>query len=213
MPEAIRIAVIDDHPIFRGGLQRVFSLAPDVKLVAEGASAADASLIAKEQRPDVMLLDVAMPGGGIEAARAIVASGSSVKTIMLTGSNADEYVATALAAGAQGYLLKGANAAELLEAVRTVHSGHPYVTPALSSRLLVLAARTQHLAGGAAVKSSDLNHREQQILEFAAQGLSNNDIAAKLGLALPTVKNYMSRIFQKMHVRNRAEAIGVRLRK
>ena len=154
MPEAIRIAVIDDHPIFRGGLQRAFSLAPDVKLVAEGASAADASLIAKEQQPDVMLLDVTMPGGGIEAARAIVASGSSVKTIMLTGSDDDEYVAAALAAGAQGYLLKGANAAELLEAVRTVHSGRPYVTPALSSSLLVRAARTQHLAGDAAIKSS-----------------------------------------------------------
>ena len=158
-------------------------------------------MIAKELRPDVTSPDVTIPGGGIEAATTIVASGSSVKIIMLTGSDDDECVAAALAAGAQGYLLKGANAAELLEAIRVVHSGHPYVTPALSSRLLVLAARTQHLAGGAAVKSSDLNHREQQILEFAAQGLSNNDIAAKLGLALPTVKNYMSRIFLKMHVR------------
>jgi DNA-binding NarL/FixJ family response regulator len=213
MSEAIRIAVIDDHPMFRGGLQRAFSRVRDVKLVAEGASAADACLIAKEQQPDVMLLDVTMPGGGIEAARAIVACGSSVKTIMLTGSDDDEYVAAALAAGAQGYLLKGANRAELLEAVRTVHSGRPYVTPALSSRLLVRAARTQHLAGDAAVKSSNLNHREQQILEFAAQGLSNNDIAANLCLAVPTVKNYMSRIFQKMQVRNRVEAIAVWLRK
>ena len=212
MSEAIRIAVIDDHPIFRGGLKRAFSRARDVKLVAEGASAADACRIAKEQQPDVMLLDVTMPGGGIEAARAIVASGSSVKTIMLTGSDDDEYVGAALAAGAQGYLLKGANAAELLEAVRTVHSGRPYVTPALSS-LLVRATRTQHLAGDAAVKTSNLNHREQQILEFAAQGLSNNEIAAKLGLAVPTIKNYMSHIFQKMQVRNRAEAVAVRLRK
>ena len=213
MSETIRIALIDDHPIFRGGLKRAISRARDVKLVAEGATAADACLIAKERQPNVMLLDITMPGGGIEAASAIVASGSSVKVIMVTGSDDDEHVAAALAAGAQGYVLKGAEIAELLEAVRIVHSGHPYITPALSSRLLVRAARKQLLAENATVKGFGLNHREEQILELAAEGLSNSDIAAKLGLAVPTVKNYMSLIFQKMQVRNRAEAIAVKLRK
>ena len=213
MSEAIRIAMIDDHPIFRGGLKRAISRAKDVKLVAEGATAADACIIAKELQPDVMLLDITIPGGGIEAATAIVASGSSVKVIMLTGSDDDERVAAALAAGAQGYLLKGTNAGELLEAVRIVHSGHPYVTPALSSRLLVRAARMQLLADNATAKGFGLNHREQQILELAAEGLSNSDIAARLGLAVPTVKNYMSHIFQKMQVRSRVEAIAVKLRK
>ena len=213
MSEAIRIAVIDDHPIFRGGLKWAISRARDVTVVGEGATAADACTIAKELRPDVMLLDITIPGGGIEAATAIVASGSSVKVIMLTGSDDDERVAASLAAGAQGYLLKGANAEELLEAVRVVHSGHPYVTPALSSRLLVRAVRALPLVGSAAAKGFGLNHREQQILELAAEGLSNSDIAARLGLAVPTVKNYMSHIFQKMHVRNRAEAVAVKFRK
>ncbi len=213
MPEAIRIAVIDDHPIFRGGLKRAISRAREVKLVAEGSTAADACAIAGELQPDVMLLDIVIPGGGIEAATAIVASGSPVKVIMLTGSDDEERVTAAIAAGAWGYLLKGTNAGELLEAVRVVHGGDFYVTPALSSRLLVRAVRAQPLMPNAAVKGFGLSHREQQILELAAEGLSNSDIAARLGLAVPTVKNYMSIIFQKMHVRNRAEAIAVKLRK
>jgi DNA-binding NarL/FixJ family response regulator len=181
--------------------------------VAEGATAADACAIAKQLQPDVILLDITIPGGGIEAATAIVASGLSVKVVMLTGSDDEERVTAALAAGAQGYLLKGTDAGELMEAVRVVHGGDPYVTPALSSRLLVRAVRAQLSMGNAAVKGFGLNYREQQILELVAEGLSNSDIAARLGLAVPTVKNYVSHIFQKMHVRSRAEAIAVKFRK
>jgi DNA-binding NarL/FixJ family response regulator len=108
-------------------------------------------------------------------------------------------------------MLKGADTAELLEAVRTVHLGQPYITPALSSRLLMQQMRPQQPAAAVNGSRAELNFREQQILNHAARGLTNNDIAESLEIALPTVKNYMSRIFQKMQVRNRAEAIAVHL--
>jgi DNA-binding NarL/FixJ family response regulator len=211
MSEVIDIAIVDDHPFFRDGVERALRRAKDIRFVAQASSAAEARRIATEQRPNIMLLDIDLPGGGIEAVRAI-AEDTAVKVIMLTVSDDDEHVTNALAAGASGYLLKGADTAELLEAVRTVHLGQPYITPALSSRLLMrqLRSRSQSAADPKASRS-ELNFREQQILNHAARGLTNNDIAATLAIAVPTVKNYMSRIFQKMQVRNRAEAIAVHL--
>jgi two-component system, NarL family, nitrate/nitrite response regulator NarL len=211
MSEIIEIAIVDDHPFFRDGVERALRRAKDVKFVAQASCAADARRIAKEQRPNIMLLDIDLPGGGIEAVRAIVADGADVKVIMLTVSDDDEHVTNALAAGASGYLLKGADTAELLEAVRTVHLGQPYITPALSSRLLMRQLRSRSQPAAPKASRSELNFREQQILGHAARGLTNHDIAATLDIALPTVKNYMSRIFQKMQVRNRAEAIAVHL--
>ncbi|WP_088346427.1 MULTISPECIES: response regulator transcription factor [Rhodomicrobium] len=207
MSETIRIAIVDDHPFFRDGVERALRKVQEIRLVAQGMSAADACQIAREQKPDIILLDITMPGGGIEAARRIVDSDVPVKIIMLTGSDDDEHVASALAAGASGYLLKGTNTAELMEAVRAVHHGRPYITPTLSSRLLAQRLRTQPAEAPPRAK---LNEREQQMLDYAAQGLTNGEIAARCNLALPTVKNCMSRIFQKLQVRNRAEAIAVR---
>jgi len=209
MPENIRIAIVDDHPFFRDGVERALRKVQEISLVAQGTSAADAYRIAEENQPDIMLLDITMPGDGIEAARVIANGDAPIKVIMLTGSDDDEHVAAALAAGASGYLLKGANRAELLEAVRAVYNGRPYITPALSSRLLIQRTRGSQPNAGAVARAK-LNEREHQMLDYAAQGLNNSEIAAKCNLALPTVKNCMSRIFQKLHVRNRAEAIAVR---
>lgn len=206
MPDLIRLAVIDDHPIFRSGLHRALSRVPDVRIVAEGASADEACRIASEGQADVMLLDITLPGDGIEALRTIMAAGSPVKVIMLTGSDDDERVADSLAAGASGYLLKGISAAELVDAVRTVHAGGPYITPALSSRLLVQRMRSQRAPERTELR---LNRREQEVLEYAAKGLSNKEIAAALGLTLATVKNYMSRVLQKLNVRSRSEAVAL----
>lgn len=208
MHENISIAIVDDHPFFRDGVERALRRVKEISLVAHGDSAAEACRIASELQPDIMLLDITMPGGGLQAARAICGSGSSVKIIMLTGSDDDEQVAAALAAGASGYLLKGINTAELIEAVSAVFHGRPYITPALSSRLLVQRVKNQQQKNAGASRSM-LNEREQQMLEFAAQGLTNSEIAARCNLALPTIKNCMSRIFQKLRVRNRAEAIAV----
>jgi DNA-binding NarL/FixJ family response regulator len=130
MGVAIRIAAIDDHPFFLDGVRRALSRAVDLDLIAQGGSATEARQIADERHPDIMLLDIDIPGGGIEAARAIMGSRAPVKIIMLTASNHEEHVAAAIAAGAQGYLLKGTDAAELLKAIRLVHAGCFYVYPA-----------------------------------------------------------------------------------
>jgi two-component system, NarL family, nitrate/nitrite response regulator NarL len=126
---AIRVAAIDDHPFFLDGVRRALSRAIDLDLIAQGASAMDACRIATERQPDVMLLDIDIPGGGIEAARVIMTDCAPIKIIMLTASNHEEHVAAAIAAGAQGYLLKGTDAAELLNAIRQVHAGCFYVYP------------------------------------------------------------------------------------
>ncbi len=211
MSEVIRIAVVDDHPIFCAGLKRTFGRAKDMALVAMGGSASDAVQIAKLDQPDILLLDVTMPGCGITAAGVIKELRLPCKIIMLTGSDDDGHLAAAFAAGAHGYVLKGSTSAELINAVRTVHAGQPFVTPALSTRVLVRAAYQGPSAPAKSV-SYDIKARERQILEFASQGLTNYDIAIRMGLALPTVRNYMSVIFEKMHVRNRAEAVAVWLK-
>ena len=212
MSEIIEIAIVDDHPFFRDGVERALRRAKDVKFVAQASCAADARRIAKEQRHRTSCCSTSTcRAAASRAVRAIVADGADVKVIMLTVSDDDEHVTNALAAGASGYLLKGADTAELLEAVRTVHLGQPYITPALSSRLLMRQLRSRSQPAAPKASRSELNFREQQILGHAARGLTNHDIAATLDIALPTVKNYMSRIFQKMQVRNRAEAIAVHL--
>jgi two-component system nitrate/nitrite response regulator NarL len=211
MPEPIRVGIVDDHPFFRDGVRRSLRRAREVSIVAEGASADDACRIARDEAPEILLLDVAIPGGGLAAAKAIAASHPEVRIVMLTGSDDEETVATALGAGAMGYVLKGAGLEELLEALRTVHEGRPYVTPALSSRLLVSALRG-HRGAEAARPEDGLSRREQEILDRAVEGMTNAEIAGDLGLATPTVKNYMSRIFEKLQVRNRSEAVALRLR-
>lgn len=213
MPDVIHIALVDDHPFFREGVRRALRKVKDVKLVAEGTCAADACRIAREDQPDIMLLDITMPGGGLVAAQAIAVSDPTVKIVMLTGSDSDEHFNAAIAGGARGYILKGANTEELLKALRTVHSGGPYVTPELSNRLLFQPARAQQTAAGSPQRQSALTSRDQQLMDFAAQGLTNTEIATEAGLALPTVKNAMSRIYEKLGVRNRAEAISIWLRK
>ncbi len=204
MSEPIRVAVIDDHPIFLDGLERVLRRMKEVNLVAKGASAADALSIAAEHRPEIMLLDLTMPGGGFEAARAIRGAQPAIKIIVLTASDDHDKVATAIECGAQGFLTKGVVAAELLDAIKAVHRGQPYVTPAVSARFLM-----QRLRGQAVPNSSaKFNRRETEVLDLVAQGLSNQDIAERLSLALPTIKNYLTRIFAKLRVHSRTQAIA-----
>lgn len=206
MSQEIRIAAIDDHPIFLEGLCRAIRTLPHLKIVEQGATASDARRIAGDVRPDVMLLDIGIPGGGIPAARAISTHVPSVKIIMLTGSESDEHVEAALLAGAKGYLLKGAKISEVAEAVACVHSGRPYVTGEIASRLLVSRLSAQGAMTASQVEK--LNYREKQVLECASRGLTNRDIASELGLQVRTIKNYMSRILQKLQARNRVAAIA-----
>lgn len=208
MSEILTIAVVDDHPFYRDGVMRALQKTRGVRIVGTGGSAEDAIRIVAEQQPDILLLDIGLPGGGIEAARAIQATTPArTRIIILTGSDDSADVAAAFQGGVRGYLLKGADSAELMQAIRSVHQGNTFITPMLWSR--VMAQSTGAATPQQASPGVELSTRERQMLDLACTGLTNSEIAMRLNLALPTVKNAMSRIFDKLGVRNRAEAIAL----
>ena len=206
MAEPIRVAVIDDHPLFREGVAHTIQRSGVLEVIGEGATADDAVRIAKTELPDIVLLDVNMPGGGVEAARAISNACPVVKIIMLTVSESEEHVHQAMEAGVRGYVLKGTSGHELVNTLRAVARGEYYVTPRLAARILALSKKPS--------KSADphdalpeLTKREEQILDRVARGLTNKEIAKDLNISEKTVKHYMTNIMQKLQVRNRVEAV------
>ena len=206
MAEAIRIMLVDDHPLFREGVAYTLAAQADMRVVAQGENADEAVRLAGAHAPDVLLLDLNIPGGGgIEAARAVVAAVPATRVIMLTASVDEDDLAAAMAAGARGYILKGVAARELISIIRKVHAGEGYVAPSLAASLLA------GLGGGrpSAAQSDPLaalTERERQILDQVAAGLSNKEVAAQLHLSEKTVKHYMTIIMEKLGVRNRVEA-------
>lgn len=205
MSDALHVAVVDDHPLFREGVAHTLGAQPGIEVIAEGESAADALRIAADRLPDIMLLDVSMPGGGLNAVRQIADAFPVIKLVMLTVSEGEEDVTAALRAGARAYVLKGVAARELVRILRDVAAGEVYVTPSLAANLLY------ELTGGAgrptpASPLDELTERERQILELVAGGDSNKEIAARLSLSEKTVKHHMTNILQKLQVRNRVEA-------
>jgi two-component system, NarL family, nitrate/nitrite response regulator NarL len=205
MAEPIRVAVIDDHPLFREGVAHTIQRSGSLNVIAEGASADDALRIAKAEMPDIVLLDVSMPGGGVEAARAISNACPIVKVIMLTVSESEEHVHQAMEAGVRGYVLKGTSGVELVNTLRAVARGEYYVTPRLAARILALSKRPTK-APDQDGSAPDLTKREEQILDRVARGLTNKEIAKDLLISEKTVKHYMTNIMQKLQVRNRVEA-------
>lgn len=205
MTEPIRIAVIDDHPLFREGVAHTIQRSGVLQVVAEGATAEDAVRIAKAELPDIVLLDVSMPGGGIEAACAISTACPAVKIIMLTVSESERDVHQAMKAGVRGYILKGTSGLELVNTLRAVARGEYYVTPRLAARILALSRRPQN-APALEESLPDLTKREEQILDRVARGLTNKEVAKALQISEKTVKHYMTNIMQKLQVRNRVEA-------
>jgi DNA-binding NarL/FixJ family response regulator len=206
MSECIRIAVIDDHPLFREGVIHTLLRARDMAVVGEGATAADAVRIAESDSPDIILLDVSMPGGGIEAAREIRKSCASVKAVILTASENERHVADALQSGVNGYILKGSSGAELLQIIRAVQNAEFYITPALAARLLGQTKQAT-VDTGSPIHADTMTYREEQVLRLLSQGLMNKEIAHKLGLTEKTVKYYMTGVMQKLNARNRVEAV------
>ncbi|ABR63149.1 response regulator [Sinorhizobium medicae] len=207
MMMGIRVAVIDDHPLFREGVSRSLSEIDGFEIVAEGGSRDEAIAIARSHNPDVMLIDISMPGGGLNAIPAILTVAPSQKIVMLTVSEANDDVAAALKEGAKGYILKGIGARALADVIRTVASGESYVAPTLSAKLL-----TGQLLNPAPAKSNlvaELTRREQEVLHLVASGMSNKQIARKLDLHEKTVKHHMTQIMAKLNVANRTEAAMV----
>ena len=204
----IRVAVVDDHPMMRRGVSETLSEESDLELVGAGASAQDALRLAKQERPDLILLDIALPGGGIEAATEIAKSCPEVKVIILTVREDRATVNAALRAGAKGYIVKGVEGPELVSTLRRVNSGQSYVTPALAAQLLAADrnAGLASVADGTPGARARLTVREQQIVDLLGNGLSNQEIAEELDLTESTIKHYMTRILQKLGFRNRTEA-------
>jgi len=200
----ISIAVVDDHPILRHGLAAVLRNEPRFRLVAEGGTATEALQIAHLHRPDIMILDLDIPGRGIEALKQIVVEFPSVRCIIFTVCDSADAAIDTLNAGAQGYILKGVSAADLKSAIWTVFNNESFVSPEFATKLLLAAQnKNQH---DAAIDSR-LSSREGQILREVEAGLSNRMIAEKLRISEKTVKHYMSSIMQKYGVSNRVSAV------
>lgn len=202
MSEPIRLLVVDDHPLFRQGVVASLSAEPDLTVVGEAGSGEEAQKLAGDLLPDVLLMDITMPGaGGIAAARQINASWPVVRIIMLTVSEDQDNLMAALKAGARGYVLKGVSARELANAVRTVAGGDVYISPSLAGGILFEMTQSQpnDLIGS-------LTEREKEILTLVAEGLTNREIGEKLHLAEKTIKHYMTNVLQKLQVRSRVEA-------
>lgn len=202
MNSRIRVAIVDDHPLLRQGVAMTLMNVADFDLVAQGGSADEAREIAANCLPDVLLMDVSMPGDTFAAVRVIARSQPTVRVMMLTVSESEDDAFAALEAGAQGYVLKGVSGAELVQAIRNVAKGEIFVTPELASQLLSHFRRHESETRGV-----ELNHREEQIIREVAKGLTNREVADKLCLSEKTVKNYMTSVMQKLHARNRVEAV------
>lgn len=205
MLEKLKVAVFDDHPLFREGVVQTLQGENDIEVVGEGASAVDAFDLVTRELPQIALLDVNMPGGGLEAARRISAVAPVVKIVMLTASESEAHVTEALEAGACGYILKGVGGSDLVRTLRSVQLGERYVTPTLAASMLsglhrraaVPEPGPQHI---------ELTTREEQILEQVSVGKTNKEIARTFELSEKTVKHYVTNILQKLQVRNRVEA-------
>ena len=207
MSDRIRVAVIDDHPLFREGVSHIIRSSKVLEFVAEGGCADDAVRICQDDLPDIVLLDVSMPGCGLAAARTIARACPVVKVVMLTVSESEDHVGQALAAGAQGYVLKGTSGPELINTLRAISQGGSHVSPGLAARLLMMGKRQQPAAPENDLP--ELTKREESILDLVSRGQTNKEIARALSITEKTVKHYMTNIMQKLQVRNRVEAVVV----
>jgi len=201
---AIRLLIADDHSSFRSGLRALLGTATDLEVIGEAATGAEAVTLATSLQPDVILMDVTMPGGdGIDATAQIVEASPHIAIIVLTMDAGDGSVVRALRAGARGYLLKGAQRAELLRAIRAVAAGEAILGADVARRLAGYVAPS----APPSTPFPELTEREREVLDLVARGHSNADITAELVLSPKTIRNHVSNIFAKLGARDRSDAI------
>jgi NarL family two-component system response regulator YdfI len=206
-PPSLRILIADDHLVVREGLRAILEAADDLTLVGEAADGAEAVRLAGELSPDVVLMDLRMPGvDGIEAIRRIKARYPAVEIVILTTYDDDAYIVRGLRAGARGYLLKDAGRQVLFEAIRAAARGESLLPPAVVEKVVA------HLAEPGPAWAGGLSEREREVLELLAAGAANKEIAAHLHISERTVKAHVTGIFNKLGVNSRAEAVAVALR-
>lgn len=210
MPQAhtpVRLMVVDDHALFRNGLASLLQQFQDVELVAEASSGDEAVRVAGETLPDVVLMDMGMPGmSGLDATRSIVEASPDTAVCMLTMSEQDEDLFAAIRAGARGYLLKDTELEALHDAIRVLADGGTSITPMLATRLLEEFAKASPPPRPAGPGLEQLTSREREILEYVAAGWRNQEIADHLVIAVNTVKVHLRNILEKLDLRNRQQA-------
>ncbi|MFF7941361.1 response regulator [Nocardia gamkensis] len=208
---AITVLIADDQAMVRQGFGALLAAQPDISVVGDAADGKAAVAEAKRLRPDVVLMDVRMPEmNGLDAARAILAAGFEppVRVLMLTTFDIDDYVYEALGLGASGFLLKDAPAEELVRAVRVVADGQALLAPTVTRRLIAdVTRRRGAVRAKPAPQLSALTPREREVLELIAKGMSNSEIAETLFVAEQTVKTHVSKVFSKLNLRDRAQAV------
>ncbi len=204
--DAIRLVIADDHTFYREGVRTLLRKRPDIEVIGEAASGEEVIDRALEQQPDVILMDIKMPGrNGIEATRQILRASPHIEILIVTMFEDDDSVFAAMRAGARGYLVKDADQKELVRAIQAVHQGEAIFSPAIAKRMIGYFAALPHTAS--AIAFPKLTEREREILQLMARGRSNAAIATTLSLSLKTVQNHVSNIFSKLQVADRAEAI------
>jgi len=204
--DEVRVLIADDHPLFRRGLRSLLDAHDGMSVVAEAATGVEAVTQARTEQPDVAVLDLHMPGlDGVEATRRIVGTSPHVGVLVLTMFDDDDSVFAAMRAGARGYLLKGADQAEILHAVQAVARGEAIFGPTVAQRIIEFFAAPRHAPLSSAFP--ELTERELEVLDHIAAGRSNPDISGDLALSPKTVRNHVSNIFTKLQVADRAQAI------
>ncbi|MFI9557222.1 response regulator [Nonomuraea endophytica] len=204
----ISVLVADDQAMVRAGFAALLSAQPGIQVVGEAADGLEAVDIARRTRPDVVLMDVRMPRlDGLEATRRVIAGVPGTRVVILTTFDVDDYVYTALRAGASGFLLKDAPPADLISAVRVVAAGEALLAPSVTRRLIAEFASRQPIDEREALRLNALTPRELDVLRLIADGRSNADIARDLTIAEETVKSHVGRILGKLHLRDRAQAV------
>jgi DNA-binding NarL/FixJ family response regulator len=211
----IRVVVADDQPLARTGIAMLINTEDDIAVVAEAANGEEALAVARAQRPDVILMDVRMPGtDGVAATRAVINggllahSGQPIEVIMLTSYHIDEAVYAALRAGASGFLLKGAAPAEIVGSIRAVVAGEAWLDPAVTRRLIDEFATRPERHAPSPAEMSQLTPREREVLAHLALGMSNSEVAAYLNIRETTVKTHLARLMMKLEIREKAQAVA-----
>ena len=204
--ESIHVLIADDHSLYREGVRKMLSVAQDIEIVGEATSGDEAVAQALALQPDVILMDLKMPGvNGIEATRRILYASPRIGVLVLTMFETDETVFAAMRAGARGYLLKDVDQEDIIRAVKAVSRGDAIFSPAIAERLIHYFAALR--PGAADLAFPELTDREREILHLIAQGHSNSEIAERLLLRTKTIQNHVSNIFSKLQVADRAQAI------
>jgi two-component system response regulator NreC len=204
----IHVLLADDHVVLRTGLRMLINAQPDMEVVAEASNGEDAARLAREVRPDIVLMDITMPGaGGIEATIRIRRESPAVRVLALTMHDDAAYLRSILAAGAAGYVVKRAADAELLSAIRTTYRGETYLAPSLAGAMVQEALGRKPRKGNAEIPGDTLSEREREVLRLVAQGHTNEEIADRLFISAKTVATYRARLMEKLGLKTRADLV------